>query len=283
MHDEAMIIDFHAHLFTPDACASRERYCDDRHFALLNRDPKSRIVSHAEAVSACDRGGIDYMVCMGFAWFSPGYCAAQNEYFARISRETGGRLIPFGSVPLDEPKNTGSWVREIKSMGLKGVGEIAFYGDGMTAGNIDYLDSVLGEAGALSLPVCIHVNEPVGHRYPGKYEPELRTLYQVIERHRDVTMILSHWGGGLFVYELMPEVKERLSNCYYDTAATPYLYREEIYSAALNILGERKILFGSDYPLIGPGKYVKAVTETVSDEGARAGILGGNAARILGL
>ena len=174
-------------------------------------------------------------------------------------------------------------MREIKSMGLKGIGEIAFYSDGMTPANIDFLDSVLGEAGDQSLPVCLHVNEPVGHRYTGKYEPSLGTLYEIIGRHVNVTIILSHWGGGLFAYELMPEVKERLSNCIYDTAATPYLYREDIYSIALSILGEKKIVFGSDYPLIGPGKYIKAIRDSVADGNARQSILGGNAARILGL
>ncbi|HOO70610.1 MAG TPA: TatD family hydrolase [Spirochaetota bacterium] len=278
-----MVIDFHTHLFAPDVISHRDAYLSDRHFALLNTDPASRLAGHTEALAACAEDGIDFMVAMGFAWHSASFCQRQNRYFAELPGLTGGKIIPFGSVPLDDKKNIAGWVREIRAAGLAGIGEVAFYAEGMTNENTDFLYALFDRARATSLPLCLHVNEPVGHEYPGKYEPSLARLYAILAQYRDVTVILSHWGGGLFAYELMPEVRETLDRCYYDTAATPYLYRNTVYTVALEIIGGEKILFGSDYPLIRPKRYITTIAESVSDEKTRKRILGGNAARILGI
>jgi predicted TIM-barrel fold metal-dependent hydrolase len=48
-----------------------------------------------------------------------------------------------------------------------------------------------------------------------------RILFDFISSFREVTVILAHFGGGLMFYELMPEVKDVLTNTYYDTAAAP--------------------------------------------------------------
>jgi uncharacterized protein len=39
-------------------------------------------------------------------------------------------------------------------------------------------------------------------------------------------------------------------NVYYDTAASPLLYSADIFRAVVSIVGEDKVLFGSDFPLI---------------------------------
>ena len=54
----------------------------------------------------------------------------------------------------------------------------------------------------------------------------------------------------MIFYELMPEVSEALSRCWYDTAASPFIYKDDIYRIAPQVAGGEKILFGSDYPLI---------------------------------
>jgi hypothetical protein len=40
-----------------------------------------------------------------------------------------------------------------------------------------------------------------------------------------------------------------LANVFYDTAASPLLYRPEIFRLAVAAIGAERILFGSDYPL----------------------------------
>ena len=61
-----------------------------------------------------------------------------------------------------------------------------------------------------NLPISIHCSEPVGHIYPGKGNVELNKIYEFIKLFPDNKIILSHWGGGLFFYELMKEVSSLL-------------------------------------------------------------------------
>jgi uncharacterized protein len=48
-----------------------------------------------------------------------------------------------------------------------------------------------------------------------------------------------------------------LENVWFDTAASPFLYRPEMYKVAGEVVGFDKILFGSDYPLLRPQRYFK--------------------------
>jgi predicted TIM-barrel fold metal-dependent hydrolase len=68
---------------------------------------------------------------------------------------------------------------------------------------------------------------------------------------------------------------------YYDTAASPYLYNKKIYKTAIDIIGPQRILFGSDYPLIPPQRYVREMQEAGLGTEELEGILEGNAHRLL--
>jgi uncharacterized protein len=277
----SMIIDFHTHLFSPEVCADRRPFLNDRQFGGLYASDRSRLVDHRGLLEAMRSAGVDRAIAMGFPWEREDHCFVQNDYFRRAHDESGGTILPFGSVPVGGTVDISAWVRDIKRAGLFGVGEIAFYRDGMTPGNIDLIRRLLAAVTDEGLPLCLHVNEPVGHLYPGKYDPGMGELYAAIACHPAATVILSHWGGGLLFYELMPEVSKALANCYYDTAASPYLYTDEIYETAMRIIGPRRILFGTDFPLLSPATYLEPIRKCIEDVEARADILGGNAARLL--
>jgi len=96
----------------------------------------------------------------------------------------------------------------------------------------------------------------VGHLYPGKTPNTLKQIYTLVTRFSENKIVLAHWGGGIFFFNLLKkEVKERLKNVYFDTAASPFLYHPEIYRYAVEIAGLDKILFGSDFPLLKPARY----------------------------
>ena len=80
--------------------------------------------------------GVERAVAMGFPWEREDHCAAQNDYFRRVGEESGGTILPFGSVPVSGTADIRAWVREIKKAGLSGVGEVGFYSDGMSPANI---------------------------------------------------------------------------------------------------------------------------------------------------
>ena len=96
-----------------------------------------------------------------------------------------------------------------------------------------------------------------------------------------MNIILAHWGGGFFFYELMPEIARAAQRVYYDTAASPFLYRPLIHKIALRIVGPGRILFGSDYPLLPPSRYFDELTGTGLSERDQALIKGRNAQRLL--
>jgi predicted TIM-barrel fold metal-dependent hydrolase len=68
---------------------------------------------------------------------------------------------------------------------------------------------------------------------------------------------------------------------FYDTAAVPYLYGEEIYEAAVSTIGPRKLLFGSDYPLLSAHRYRPGL-ERLAPE-VRTAVEDGNAREVFGL
>jgi uncharacterized protein len=276
-----MIIDFHTHVFEPGIADNRKNYFDDPTFALLYSADKSKIIDHKALLRAMDESGIDHAVAMGFPWEKEKYCERQNKYFSEIAKTTNGKIIPFGSVPLNEKLEIENWTAHLKESGLAGIGEIAFYGEGLNYKKAGILQELFSSAEKHSLPVCLHVSEPVGHEYTGKHNTDFTTIYSVIKDFPKTTVILAHWGGGLFFYELMDEVKVTLRNVYYDTAASPFLYREEIFETALKIIGPDKILFGSDFPLLNFKKYLAPIEKYIPNTDDKNKILEKNAAQIL--
>ncbi|MEC8713120.1 MAG: amidohydrolase family protein, partial [Chloroflexota bacterium] len=99
----------------------------------------------------------------------------------------------------------------------------------------------------------------------GKGNVELSKMYEFIKLFPENKIILSHWGGGLFFYELMKEVKELSQNVYYDTAATSYLYNKDIFDISIKIIGAEKILFGSDFPILNPSRVLSEIKNIGAD------------------
>lgn len=276
-----MIIDFHTHIFPEDVLTSRDIYLDDPGFKLLYSSEKSVVTDHAGLADYIFQNRLSGAAAMSFPWYEEKHCLRQNEYMASIAGRNN--LYPYGMIPSGGTKSVRSYAEEIKGSGLYGIGEIAFYNGGMTESNVKFLRELLEASVEFSLPVCLHLNEPVGHQYPGKYEPSLSVVYELIKSVPDAAVILSHWGGGMLFYELMPEVRETLKNVYYDTAASPYLYRSDIYRTAVRIIGAGKIVFGSDYPLLGISRYKSSIEGEIDSPEDREKILGGNALKILGI
>jgi predicted TIM-barrel fold metal-dependent hydrolase len=279
-----MVIDFHTHIFPKSIRDRRDRYfSSEPAFRLLYESPKSKMVGAKELIQTMDAEGVDKSVVFGFPWRQLDTLRTNNDYVMECIQRFPTRLIGFCCLgPLGE----GS-LREVERClqgGVAGVGELAFYETGLDDTAMEILAPVMDICRERQLPVMIHTNEPVGHRYPGKMPITLTQIYQMVQRFRDVPIVLAHWGGGIFFYHLLKkEVKEVLSNVFVDTAASPFLYDPEIYSHAVNIFGPERILFGSDFPLIKPGRYFRDMTTADLSEPAMAAVLGGNAAKLLRL
>jgi len=279
-----MIIDFHTHIFPKVICENREKYFpNESAFKLLYSSPGSNLVGAREIVASMDEQGVDKSVVFGFPWKTKETFQAQNDYIMEVVARYPERLIglccfdPFSKEAVPEA------VRCIE-MGLSGIGEIAFYESGIDDTALDRLAPLMEICHDRDLPFLIHTNEPVGHIYPGKTPNTMKQVYNLVKRFPENKIVLAHWGGGIFFFNLLKkDVKESLKNVYFDTAASPFLYDTQIYRYAKEIVGLDKILFGSDFPLLKPTRYFKELGKTGLSKDQIESICGRNAARLLKL
>jgi predicted TIM-barrel fold metal-dependent hydrolase len=134
-----------------------------------------------------------------------------------------------------------------------------------------------------NLIVTTHSSEPVGHLYSGKGATRPEVLWRFVQSFPEVRIVCAHWGGGLPFYALMPEVRDGLENVYFDTAASPFLYGPQVFETVAGLIGSERILLGSDFPLLRPGRLLKQIGESALPTVEAEAITGSNAATLLGL
>ena len=279
-----MIIDIHTHAFPKAIREKREAFFDaEPAFRLLYESPKSRLVGASETIAAMDAQGVDKSVIFGFPWQCADTFKHNNDYILDAVARYPDRLIGFCCLDPLHPQAADEVERCLKA-GLSGVGELAFYGAGIDSRCQQSLDPIMALARTYDCPVMLHTNEPVGHDYPGKSPNTLFQIYSLVRRFNRNRIILAHWGGGIFFYALLKkDVAEALTNVWFDTAASPYLYDPRIYHLAGTLAGEEKILLGSDFPLLKPQRYFKEMIAAGLSEPCQKSICGDNAARLLRL
>jgi len=277
-----MIIDCHTHIFPAAVRQNREKYFrGEPAFELLYASPKARLVGAGELVAAMDAQGVDRSVVFGFPWRDARTARLNNDYVMEAVGRFPGRLVGLCCLDPFCPQAEAETRRCLEG-GLAGIGELAFYQSGIDAAALDKLAPLMALCLTNGLVAMIHTNEPVGHLYPGKTPNTLRQIYDLVRRFPENKIVLAHWGGGLFFYQLLKrEVKAALQNVYFDTAASPYLYDPDVYRVACELVGSEKILFGSDYPLLGPARYFAEMAAARISDDDRERICGGNAARLL--
>jgi hypothetical protein len=279
-----MIIDFHTHLFPESICTGRQACCESEPaFDMLYRSPKSRLVGEEALLKAMDENGVGRSVVFGFPWQSPELFKRHNDFILEAVQRHPDRLVGFGCFD-PASREAAAEAERCLDGGLAGIGELAFYRSGIERESLAQLAPIMDICRTRGCPVLIHTNEPVGHDYPGKTPNTFAQIYRMVERFPDNTIVLAHWGGGLFFFNLLKkEVKERLRNVFFDTAASPFLYEPAIYRIAVQVAGASKILFGSDFPLISPARYFKEFQDAGLSDEERRQVCGANAGRLLGL
>lgn len=279
-----MIIDFHTHIFPRSIRENRQDYfLGESAFKLLYQSAKSKLSGAEEIIREMDEQGVDVSVVFGFPWKNPITFQLHNDYILEAVSRYPKRLIGFACFDLASEKAVNESQRCIDA-GLSGIGELAFYESGIDEKCLDLLSPVMKLCLDKNLPVLIHTNEPVGHQYPGKAPIRIEQIYNMAKKFPLNKLVLAHWGGGIFFYNLLKkDVKEVLKNVYFDTAASPFLYDPEIYSVACKLAGREKILLGTDFPLLRPKKYFKELDISGVSGADRSAICGANAKKLLNL
>jgi predicted TIM-barrel fold metal-dependent hydrolase len=282
-----MIIDFHVH---PVSLALVH---DRRHREFMQRSaqclaPESAVERLLERM---DSGGIDRACLLG-PTHSDGI-ALTNDDVRKLVDAHPGRFIGF--VGVDPMQQSAAEIRTVitravREWGFRGVGEL---------GGVDLLDprgeAVFACCAEMGVPLLIHtgIGLPaflLKHGTPFVIE-------ELAHRHPEVTLVAAH-AGMPWIAESVA-VAARNENVWIDLSALPAANEravDAVLSIALQHGLEDRLLFGSDFPVIDPARYVRKLRRAGAPAllrlllgfprvtaTARRKILGENAARLLKL
>jgi len=276
-----VIIDFHTHIFPPGIKQQRQEYAErDPCFSLLYSEPKAKLATAEELIASMDEAEVDVSVALNIGWVNHELCVETNNYILDSAARYPKRLVGFCCI---QPAAGDAAIIELErcaEAGARGIGEMRSDMQGFDLAG-DTMKSLVDVALRHDLIFLTHSSEPVGHQYIGKGSITPDILYSFISSYPNLNIVCAHWGGGLPFYALMPEVAEALTNVFFDTAASIFLYRPQIFPRVSDIVGSNKILFGTDYPLISQSPIIAQIRDSDLPEEDKNDILGRNAQKLL--
>ena len=273
------MLDAHTHVFPPELIAKRELIAStDGGFRLIYGSGQARMADGPALFSYMEKEGIDGVAAACFPFEDGGLIRAANDYVLQVAK-TDHRVIPLVTVDLQGGEGAVAEAERCLELGARGVGELAYYEEGFGERQRKGLEGLARFMEQKGMVLMLHVNEQVGHDYPGKARIDFAQVVSFVQAHPGLKLILAHMGGGICFYEFMPEIRKVFSYVYYDLAAAPFLYSRELYAFAAKFLAG-KVLFGSDYPLLTLARY-KADLESLDDE-TRGKLLHDNGRKLFG-
>ena len=286
------IVDSHIHLYPaevnrdPAAWAAKT---GEAHWATLctRRRSDGRAVqafpSADELIREMDLAGVERAVLLGWYWEKPETCRWQNRFFGECVQAHPGRLAAFATL---HPR-AGHWpaleeLHRARDEGLVGIGELSPHAQGYGVDDSVFRE-VLTLAADWKMPVSLHVSDPERRDYPGRVATPLSDFTRLARECPATKFVLAHWGGLLPLHD--PAALE-LENIFYDTAASPLLYDEDIWKKFLSVVPEDRVMFGSDYPLnlfpkLDAAPDMTRLIAQAKAAGVSEAVLGGNAERML--
>jgi predicted TIM-barrel fold metal-dependent hydrolase len=292
-----MRIDAHVHYLPPQVQENLEQFAQQEpYWGLLLNPPHGKSIqgfaSGEQMIADMDAAGVDKVVLVGEYFQHHEACVERNRQVYQLFKRWPERILPMAMVQPAAGAKALDELQRCLDLGFCGLGELNPYAQQFRLDDPTFCQ-LAERCITAGWPLNLHCNEEVGGYYPGKSTTPLRHVYDLALRYPELKLILAHWGGGLFLYELMNNGREALQNVWYDTAASPLLFpTEKIFQVALLCVGAHKILYGSDYPLRiyprrmkkpGFGEFIQAIQQLQLEPEVEEAIMGGNMARLLNL
>ena len=275
------MIDSHVHVYPPEIIRNAVSIGEkEPYFSLLSDCNVHKWATAEDVIAAMDRDGIDVSWIFGFAFRDPGLCALCNDYVIDAVQKHPTRLKGLAVVPPCLQETEGEILR-CREKGLVGVGELFPGGQNFDISDVRQTWRLAGTVAEAGMFLLFHSAEPVGHEYIGKGNTGPREAAEFCLHHPEVKVVFAHFGGGLWLYELMPEMKLALTNAYYDSAAWPWLYEPALLRAMSSAGVLHKLFYGSDFPILSYPKYEKAVAASGLESQEVEKFFHGNAADFL--
>jgi predicted TIM-barrel fold metal-dependent hydrolase len=308
-----MVIDMHAHLGFRDGVAKPfwdgwaevvALRLDVPLDVVQQRVPDLWDISGDMIVKDMDAAGIDKTVLLALDWGLARYLGDVklsveeiNKTYADAAKRHPGRLLAFAGIDPRRDRAADMIERFLKEWGMKGI---KFHTAAGFYPNDKLCYPIYEKALEYGVPVLFHTGEVLKPLYFKYCQPIY--VQEVAMDFPDLPIILAHAGGCW--YSEAVAVCSSTTNVYLDvslwqTRLLGPLGPPEFYGALrmlLDSISWKRVLFGSDYPflkmLVNQESWVKAFTEipnSVKESGIQfkdeeiAAIMGGNAARLLGL
>ena len=215
-----------------------------------------------------------------------GYRRYKNEEVAELAAKNANVLIPFASIDPHKGKMGAREARRlIKNFGIKGFKfhptMQGFYPNDRLAYP---LYEAIAEAGAIAL---FHTGQTgVGSGMPGgnglrlKYSNPMY-MDDVAVDFPAMKIVLAH-PSFPWQHEALA-VAQHKPNVFNDLSGWSPKYFPEILVRYCNSILKSKVLFGSDWPMISPERWLADFEKIAFKDEVRPGILKDNAAKLLGL
>lgn len=256
------------------------RQMSDPMFDSLRRwtgmDTPTDEVPVAATIAAMDAAGIDKALTC--AWQAPHRDMISNDEVASFVAEFPERLIGVGSVDISRPMEAVREVRRcVQELGFKAIRILPWLCEVPPTDRRFY--PVYVACCEMGVPFCTQI----GHTGPLMPSEVGRPIYldQVAIDFPDLVIVGGHIG-----YPWTDEaiaVATKHENVYIDTSA----YTAKRYPPALvdylKTNGRKKVLFGSNYPMIMPGQALADLDGLDLDPSTQHLFLSGNAKRVYGL
>ena len=242
-------IDSHVHLYPPEVNRDPSAWAaaqGEAHWAALcaRRRRDGRAVQGFPGVGglldAMDAAGVERAVLQGWYWETQASCVRQNRFYADCVRQHPDRLA--GVAIFHPSAGRGAVMAEIRRArddGLRGLGELSPHSQGYSPGHPVFREA-LALAADLRLPVTLHATDPDSRPYPGRVPTPLEDFVRLAGEFSAVTFVLAHWGGLL---PLRIPAAAALGNVFYDTAASPLLHDDRIWTRFTAAAGPERVLF----------------------------------------
>jgi predicted TIM-barrel fold metal-dependent hydrolase len=231
----------------------------------------------AVTIAALDEARIDK--AMITAWSGPEGALISNDEVAAQVAEAPERLVGVGAVDIRRPMAAVEEVRRcVHELGFKAIRLLPWIWDAPPSDRRYYpIYVACVEAG---IPFCLQVGHtgPLCPSEPGRPIPYLDT---VALDFPELVIVAGHVGYPWT--DEMIALATKYPNVYIDTSAYTAERVPESLRGYARAHGKKKVLFGSNFPMITPAACLGELdTWNLGDE-ARAAFLGGNAQRVFGL
>jgi len=228
-------------------------------------------------IAAMDQGGVDKgLIC---AWWGPQGAHITNDEVAGFIQKFPDRLVGVASADLYRPMAAVRELRRcVKELGFKGLRIVQWLWDLPVTDRRYY--PLFAECVELGIPVCLQVGHtgPLCPSEPGRPIPYIDVA--AIE-FPELTFVCGHIGYP-WTTEMIA-VATKHPNVYIDTSAyTAKRYPPELVSY-MKTNGKKKVLFGTNYPMITPKKCLEDLDSLGLDEETKNLFLYENARRVFGL